>query len=228
MKKVLAVVLVMILLTLGLLAGCGPVLTKTYDYADFTRVEVGHAFQVKFVQSDKYSISITASEDLLNHIEVSQKGETLIIRVNEIVSFGTRKAEITMPNLHGLNLSGASKGTIQGFSSSYDFDLDVSGASSLTGDIKAGDTQFTVSGASTAQLEGSADDMTVDASGASRIKLADFKVDNADVRLSGASSGTLKLDGRLDADLSGASRLKYVGTPTLGNVDISGSSSLSK
>jgi len=53
-------------------------------------------------------------------------------------------------------------------------------------------------------------------------------VNNADVNLGGASTGTVNLHGRLDTDLSGASKLEYVGEPTMGTINISGGSTLSK
>jgi len=153
-----------------------------------------------------------------------------------------------MPQLLGLELSGATQGTVSGFSSTENVDIKVSGASSLdmaemsAGDVKfeisgaskvsgaltAGNVEFDVDGASTVQLEGSASDMVVEADGASRAKLADFTVNNADVRLGGASNGTVNLDGRLDANLSGASNLGYIGEPTMGTINTSGASTLSK
>lgn len=228
MKKLILTLLVMVLFTSGLLVGCGPVRTRTYNFTDFARVEVGYAFQVEVVQSDSYSVSITANEDIFNNIQVSQEGETLKIHLTQSATFGTRKAEITMPDLRAINLSGAAKGTIKGFSSSDDFTLDLSGASKLDGDLTAGDVDFHVSGASTVELDGSAQDIDVDTSGASHVKLADFSVRNADVTLRGASSGTVNLSGKLDADLSGASHLEYVGEPTLGTINTSGSSTLRK
>ena len=77
-------------------------------------------------------------------------------------------------------------------------------------------------------LEGSASDIAVDASGASRVKLSGFPIHNADISLSGASTGTINLSGRLDADLSGASKLEYIGEPTLGTMNIAGASTLNK
>ena len=229
MKKAIIIPLIAVFLTMGLLVGCGPVRTQTYNFTDFTRVEVGYAFQVEVVQSNSYSISITAPEDLFNFIQVSKEGETLKIGVTQPVSIaGTKKVEITMPDLHAINLSGATKGTIKGFSSSHDFDLKLSGASSLNGDLAAGDIDFDVSGASTVELDGSAQDIDVNASGASRVKLADLSVRNADVLLSGASSGTVNLSGKLDADLSGALKLSYIGAPTMGTINTSGGSTLNK
>jgi hypothetical protein len=111
--------------------------------------------------------------------------------------------------------------------SAGDIRFDVSGASRVTGDLTAGDADLDISGASTVELQGSGGNIVVDASGASHAKLADFPVNNANVKLSGASNGTVNLDGRLDANLSGASRLSYMGEPTMGSITTSGGSMLS-
>ena len=58
--------------------------------------------------------------------------------------------------------------------------------------------------------------------------LEGLPIKNADIELSGASNGTVNLDGTLNADLSGASHLYYAGEPTLGDIDISGASSISR
>ena len=104
----------------------------------------------------------------------------------------------------------------------------MSGASKVIGAITGSDANFDVSGASTIQLEGSASNVVIDGSGASRVNLGGFTVDNVDIELGCASSGTVKLDGRLDANLSGASKLEYIGEPTMGTINTSGGSTLSK
>ena len=153
-----------------------------------------------------------------------------------------------MPQLYSLNSSGATHGTATNFWSTDNFEIEISGASQLklmkisagdiyfeisgasdvTGDIAAEDIEFEVSGASSVQLEGSGGDMVIDTSGASHLRLADFTVNDADVTLSGASKGTINLTGRLDAKLSGASTLEYIGEPALGEMDITGASTLKK
>jgi hypothetical protein len=225
--------IVILLLGVSLLAisvGCSEeIITKEFDFDGFTKVEIGSAFTLEITQSNSYSVSVTTGINRMEHIKVTREDDTLKIGLSPggfLLSFSTLKATITMPDLHSLNLSGASNGNVQGFSSSNDFSLNLSGASRLSGDISAGDVVFTISGASTVELQGSADDMTVDASGASSVKLSSFEVVNADVTLSGASNGTVKLDGTLDVGLSGASTLTYKGNPTLGNVNISGGSNI--
>ncbi len=258
-KKAIVAVLMAVFVLSGLFAGCvggviigsGNLDSQQMDFTGFTRIEVGSAFEVDIVQSDSYHVSITADDNLFEHIQVSQAGETLKVGLKPLSGYvsGTLRAEITMPALTGLHLSGATRGSVEGFSSPEDFDLDLSGASSLhmsdmaasdikfdlsgassvSGNITAtGDGHFDLSGASRIGLAGSASDIVIEASGASSVNLADLPVNNANVRLSGASQATVNLDGRLDANLSGASRLSYTGEPTLGNISTSASSTVSK
>jgi len=214
----------------GGLVGSGNLETEQYAFTNFTEVEIGSAFEFEIKQSSSYSINVTADDNVMDYVQVSQDGQTLTIRLRRFISIGpvTLRASVTMPQLHGLTVSGASRGTISDFSSTDDLDITVSGASRVTGDITAGNAAFDISGASTIQLEGSANDMVAGVSGASRFNLDDFTVNNANVNFSGASSGTVNLDGRLDADLSGASTLWYIGEPTMGDIDISGASTVSK
>ncbi len=214
----------------GGLVGSGNLETETYAFTDFNKVEISSAFEFEIEQSSSYSIEITVDDNIMEYVRVSQDGQTLKIGLRPATWIGpaTLKASVTMPELNGLDISGASRGTVSDFISTEDLDIMVSGASRVTGDIVAGNVDFDISGASTVQLEGSASNMDANVSGASSLKLDDFIVNNADVDFSGASSGTINLNGRLDADLSGASRLWYIGEPTMGNIDTSGASSLSK
>jgi len=214
----------------GGLVGSGDLETETYAFTDFNKVEISSAFEFEIEQSSSYSIEITTDDNIMEYVRVSLDGQTLKIGLRPATWIGpaTLKASVTMPELSGLEVSGASRGTVSDFSSTEDLDIMVSGASRVTGDIVAGNVDFDISGASSVELDGSANDIIADVSGASSLKLDEFTVNNADVDLSGASSGTVNLDGRLDADLSGASRLWYIGEPTMGTIETSGASTLSQ
>jgi len=214
----------------GGLVGSGNLETEAYAFSDFTEVEIGSAFEFEIQQSSSYSISITADDNIMDYVQVSKDGQTLKIGLRRFGPVGlvTLKASVAMPELLGLTASGATRGTVSGFSSTEDLDIGVSGASRLNGDITADNAVFDISGASSIQLDGSANNMDATASGASHLNLDDFVVNNADVNLSGASSGTVNLSGRLDANLSGASNLWYIGEPTMGDINTSGASTVSK
>lgn len=257
-KAIIPIILVAVLTAAPLLSGCevtgpGGIVTEEKDFADFTYVDVEGTFEVEIIQSDSFSTSVSADESFFDYIAVTKEGNTLRIYLKPRHVFTdftlgakTLKAKITMPALYGLNLSGASKATVTGFKSSKDFNLNVSGASSVdiddmevgdiefeisgaskvSGSVNASDVRFEVSGASEVELEGSANNIILDASGASKVNLADFPLSNANAKLSGASETTLDLKGRLDAILSDASRLYFQGNPTMGNISVTGASTI--
>jgi len=214
----------------GSLTGSGNLETEEYAFTDFTEVEIGSAFEFEIEQSSSYSINVTADDNIIGYVQVSQDGQTMKIRLRRVIWLGpvTLRVSATMPQLHRLTASGASRGTVSDFSSTEDLDITVSGASRVTGDIVASNVAFDISGASTIQLEGSANDIDANVSGASHLNLEAFPVNNAEVNFSGASSGTVNLNGKLDANISGASRLWYIGEPTMGDIKKSGASKISK
>jgi hypothetical protein len=212
--------------------GSGNVVTQEETFSGFDKVDASQAFEVDISQGDTFSVVIRIDDNLVQYLQVVKQGNTLKIGLKPGRRYNIRnakmEAEVTMPELTGLHLSGASHGTITGFKSTKALDVDVSGASFLRGDIEAGDARFDVSGASQVTLTGSAQDVTIDASGASIVKLADFPVADASVEASGASSVTVNPSGKLDVDASGASHVYYLGSPTLGKVDTSGASSINR
>ncbi len=233
--------------------GSGEVITEKKDFTNFTALDISSAFEVDITQSSTYSVVISADEDLFDYIEVTQTGSELKIYLSPHHIFtdftlGKRvlKAEISMASLHELVISGASKGTVTGFKSASplkldvsgattlkltdiaagDTDCEVSGASKLTGNLTAGQADFNISGASSMDLSGVTNNMRIGVSGASRADLEEFRAGNVDVTLSGASEATVYVSELLDIEVSGASRLYFVGNPTLGETNISGASTI--
>jgi hypothetical protein len=250
---VLAVVALLSTITVacnGIVSGSGKLETKEMNYTDFTGLEIGSAFEVDITRADSFLVKITIDDNLLDYLDIHQSGKVLHIGLKRSFVYPrtTQRATITMPVLTELELSGASKGKLTGFSSSNPVEIGVSGASSLkivdleagetefyvsgasrvSGNIKVTDSKFDVSGASNIELEGSAEDISIDVSGASHANLDDFTVVSVDVELSGASSATVNVSGKLDATVSGASTLYYLGNPTLGRIEVTGASTLKK
>ena len=234
----------------GGIRGSGNLETREMDFGNFTEVHASHAFNIEVTSGDSYQVSITVDDNLWDYVDVHQTGQTVYIGLKGM-HFYTNvhlEADVTMPELRGLTLSGASRGEVSGFGSAEPLDIKLSGASSLnmdnleagntkfelsgaskaSGSIEIADGDFQVSGAGTIELEGSANNVSVGASGASRAKLADFPVNDATVDLSGASTATVNASGTIDADLSGASHLDYMGDATLGSVETSGASTINK
>ena len=259
--RAVIVALTLALVSTLLFAGCSvpfatvvtasdPVVTRDYTIADFTGVDSGAIFQLEIVPSSTYSVAVTANENVFQYIEVTKSGSALKLELRNGVSFTgpmTLKAKVTMPELRALSLSGASSASAEGFKSTQDFRVVISGASRLdmdietgkfvadisgagraSGSLKGGDSQIRLSGAANLELEGTGANMVIDGSGASSASLTDFRVKDARVTLSGGSRASIAVDGRLDVNISGGSALQYAGNPTMGKVDVTGGSTLRK
>lgn len=213
----------------SVVTGSGRLATREMDLKGFSRIEAGSAFVLDVAQAEDPSASITADDNLFDYLDVSVSGDTLHLGLRPGHSYQhvTMRAQIALPTLRGLQLSGASQASVSGLRSSEDLALDLSGASIMRGDLEAGDLRVDESGASRLELTGSGGSLELHSSGASSARLIDLPVGDANVSLSGASSAELNASGLLNADLSGASRLEYTGSPTLGRAQTSGSSSIS-
>jgi hypothetical protein len=220
------------------------------DYSEFDKIEVGSAFDVEITRSDDYLVRITIDKVLYEYLRIDQRGNTLHIglKPNYTYTGTTQQAVVHLPDLRRLELSGASRAVVTGFSVSHSLDFELSGASRLNlgpaiagnsnfklsgasranGIIQMDDGNFDLSGASTLELRGSGDDISISASGASIVTLPDFAVATADVDLSGASRADINVSSRMDINLSGGSRLEYSGTPKLGSLNVSGGSTINQ
>ena len=132
-----------------------------------------------------------------------------------------------MPELTGLDMSGSSHVTITGFKSAQALVVDASGASHLQGDIEADTVSFNLGGSSEVILTGSAQNVIIEeAAGSSDVNLTDFPVVDASVKAGGKSQVTVNVSGRLDVDASNGANVYYLGDPTLGTIDTSGSATV--
>ncbi len=233
--------------TLNIVRGSGNIVTRREEFTGFDSLDIGYAFRATVRQGDSFEVTVRVDDNLVQYLDVRQAGTVLHIgfKPGTGIMRGTMEVDVTMPQLVSLKLSGASKGTVGGFSSDNSLALDLSGASSLQGDIRSGNMRLELSGASDAKLTGSTGDVTVGASGASRANLAGsagnlsvnasgaskidvsgLTVHDAHLKASGASEIWVNASGRLDADISGASHITYVGTPTMGAIQTSGGSTV--
>ena len=117
--------------------GSGDLTTESYNFSDFSRIEAHSGFELEVTRADTFSIEITADDNIHEYIEVEKSGDTLDIKLRGTRFYHsvTTRAEITLPDLYFLELSGGSRADITGFSSSYDFEVNMSGGSHLNGDI---------------------------------------------------------------------------------------------
>jgi len=233
----------------GLVKGSGELKTRDFTRADFSEVSADDGFDIKIIYATSYNVTITADDNLFEHIQVSKKGDTLKLTLDRAEYIdATAKAVIAMPHLRKLSLSSGSKCSVANFNTRAginftilgnrslntanmtvgDITLDVADASKATGNLTAGDVHLKADAGSTVQLGGSANDLVCEVGGSSLLKLEAFSVRNGNIKMSGESTTAVKLDGKLDVDLKKGSKLIYYGDPVLGETQISGGSTMTR
>jgi hypothetical protein len=213
------------------LPGSGVPASRNVDAKDFTTVEVNGPFEVTLERGDKFNVTVTGDDNLLQFIDVQNAAGKLSIDIQSGQNLRPKsglKVKINMPAIEAVNLHGACSGSLNGFKGGKDLKVDVEGASTITGEIQAGKLTLEAVGASQIKLTGKAHECNAEAGGASQLHLGDLAVEKAVIQLDGASSGAVKASDKLDYELNGASHLDYRGSPKIGNNEIQGASSVSQ
>lgn len=214
-------------LQLGNIIGSGNVIATEYGFSNFEKLSISNAFTVGVQQGDNFAVRVMVNDNLKQYLIVQVQGDTLVIGMKPgIYTARTLQAEITMPRLTGVKLTGASTAALVGFSGAPSFDGNLSGAAQLTGDLSTTNTTLDISGASEVTLRGATQTLSVTASGASNLNLGDFAVESAKLDVSGATRALVNVSQVLDATASGASSVQYVGIPAQVRENTSGASSV--
>lgn len=189
--------------------GSGTAKTETRSVSGFKEVKARGAINLDISIGPEYSLTIEADDNLLEHIQTDVSGGALVIESrNERINPKTKiNVKVTMPELVDLEISGASTGKASGVKTDK-LGLEISGASKVTIDGEVRELNATASGASSINAEGlKTENADADSSGASSITVnatGDLKA-NA----SGASSVTYVGDPKsLKQNSSGASSVK--------------------
>ena len=235
MKKYFSSFLILLLLSFLSTIVFADSKTKTYDYKDFNGVSVGSGMHVIVTQSNIYSISITADERDFKDLMVEKRGNSLHIYYDRSGwewfghhRRGNVEIKITMPELTAIDLSGGAEGNIAMDVPGKSFSAETSGGAELRGNLTCGNITVETSGGSLIELSGKGGNLNAEGSGGSRMKLKNFSVKDVSADLSGGSTVWINMNGTLNTDQSGGSRIYYYGSVSLGNTSFSGGSGISR
>ena len=101
--------------------GSGNLVTTPFDLDGFTRIEASQACKLRVVQDESTSLQVTCDDNIMGHLVV-ERIDADSVRIGLKPEFWylgiTFTAEVRIPSLTGLDLSGASEADVDaGFSS---------------------------------------------------------------------------------------------------------------
>jgi hypothetical protein len=196
------------------------------DVRDFQEVSLEGVGTLIIEQGETESLTIEAEPRVLQRIATEVRNGRLTIRPDR--SFETREPItyfLTIRELTGIELAGA--GRVEAAQLSADqLRVNASGAGAVVVDsLTANTLDLTASGNVQAELAGTVDSQTIEVSDAASYAAADLSSRLASVTASGASQVTVNVSESLDARVSGAARVEYIGNPAV-TKDVSAAGSI--
>lgn len=209
--------------------GSGHVIKETRTLGSFNSIDVGGAFEIELVKSDEEKIVIEADDNIMPHIRTRVSGNELDIENTEDINNPTElKLTIYYKSLSELDISGAAELFSSDVLEADNLELDFSGASEVTLKLNVGSLEGDFSGASKVELEGSVRSAELDLSGATVVRAFGLEINDLELEASGAAVVKVLVLENLSISASGASSVKYKGSPSIDLHDISGASSVRK
>lgn len=214
--------------------GNGNVVTRDRSTTGkFHSVDASGALSIYVKQdSGQQVVRVEADENLQELIEIHEENGTLYVsprdNFNLDPSNNAIKIFVTAPQFRSLEVTGASNIYSENrLTSSETLDIHLTGASEGSLEIKAPRINADLTGASHISLSGETKDLDIEGAGASEVKCFELKTENTRLDISGACSAQVFASVKLEVEASGASEVRYKGTPAI-TQSVSGASSIRK
>jgi hypothetical protein len=228
--------------------GSGALEEVSHDLAGFDSVEVRRGVDVRLRPGQAFEVISTSDDNITRYVEVDVNGDTLELDIDDGVNLrnATVAIDVVMPTLTELRLRSGAAADLRDFELEA-LDVSLAGGSELAcASLEVGRAALDLSGGSDVRCEGLRTDaldaelgggselvaagssatLSLDAGGGSDVDLGRLEAVGAEVRLSASSEALVNVSGVLEADLSNGAELRYLGSPTLGTVDLSGGATI--
>lgn len=186
------------------------------DITGVNEVSLNLACKVTLIQGEKALLSITGDEDVLEDLEVSVRGDELIIRNDK---HHQHKSDVsitlTLPDLKEISLGGVVDITTPDQVNFSDLRLDVGGVANLDLKVKSVSFKLDASGVLSGEIVGETKDLRIEISGVGKLNASEFKSENCDIDVSGVAKASIYAVENLDASVSGLGKIYYVGRPSI-------------
>jgi Putative auto-transporter adhesin, head GIN domain len=193
--------------------------TKNFEVKDFTSVDVRVAASVFLSKGDTFKCRVEGRERHVNRIDISVKNNELIVKAlkEDFWDFNEREVYIyiEMPNLEGLDFSGAGSITSKSDWSGDKIKVALSGAGNIElSNIDYKNLKADMSGAGNMTLSGKATEIDMDMSGAGNIDALHLAAEKGVCDVSGVGRISCDVRDDLRAHVSGIGGVRYKNKPT--------------
>jgi hypothetical protein len=211
--------------------GSGNVVTEARDVSGFNAVAIGGAGVLTITVGSEEALTVTADDNLLEHIETKvEEGRLTIGRTREAWRLDLRPSapiryDLTVVELEAIAVSGAGSVVADSLSAET-FSVALSGAADLEiGRLEAQTFSVAISGAGDVTVAGRVGVQSIAVSGAGEYHGDALWSERAECSVSGSGDVTVWAESEVTAGVSGSGTVSYYGEPRV-EKDVSGSGSV--
>jgi len=190
---------------------------ETRQVSEFNEINLSSGnFVVYLSQSDKESLKIEASKQILSLIKSEVKNNELHIYMDHPDKSNEKAViYIGIRDLKEMNCSGAITLNTQGVIRFNETEFDFSGASKANLELTSSRLEISISGSSAIKIKGSSDRVELDISGAGTYDAVELNSKNYDIDISGSGTATISVSDKMDVSISGSGTVRYKGDPAI-------------
>lgn len=210
--------------------GSGEVVETTREVQDYSRLEFAGMGNVYVEQGFEEGLRIEAEENLIEHLEIEVRGDSLFIGTKE--GKNLRPTEpmnfyLKVKDLERVTLSGS--GLIEaGEFEAEKLRLTLSGSGNITiENLEAVSLNVKLSGSGNIEVSGDLEDQDVTISGSGDYDAAGLESFVVDILISGSGTAEIRVEDNLDVLISGSGNVNYFGSPTI-DQSVTGSGNVKK
>ncbi|MDR0694728.1 MAG: DUF2807 domain-containing protein [Prevotellaceae bacterium] len=212
------------------------VITADEDVMPYVRSEVSDGVLKLYIDRDVRNVKILKAAVTIKELDMVRLSGACRLASEEVFTpakfsgdlSGASSLQLTVKTGQlSLDASGACRATLDATVENTVV-FDFSGATKIQGNLTVDNLTVDMSGASRLELTGTANGASFDISGTTRIQAENFLLKDASVKSSGASRVDLHVTKSLRVHSSGASAVRYKGSPSTFDVKTSGVAGLKK
>lgn len=213
----------------GGIRGSGNVIKETRDVSGFHGIEVGGAFEVILIKANKEKVVLEIDDNLMPYVTTRVFGGILEIDNKKDFRNPTElRVTIYYKSIDEIDLSGAASIYSDDVLKTESLEIDASGASDIELKLDVVFLEADFSGASRVEFSGRAESVEVETSGATVYRAIDLETMSCELDASGASVARIWVTEELSLEASGASSVRYKGSPSIDLISVSGAASIRK
>jgi len=205
--------------------------TETRTLGHFTKVHSGGSWEVILEEGNSEEIRIEAKGVELSKVKTEIDGDVLKLGLEK---GNYRNVDLTFyvtyKSLEGVKCSGSGEIDIKSDVIADDFYITLSGSGDVyMGNLRADDLEASISGSAKIKIKGGAIGYAeINQSGSGDFEAEDLAIEDLEVSKSGSGDTFVGDLGEISVRSSGSGDIVYSGSPRMGDIKVSGSSSIRK